>query len=212
MRTASYLNLQLLISLLAPYIFQVPKLSQNIFEPTFCWIEVIQYPNIYWNETASFILNTSTWINVMSRSTRKPVGGFMQSCRGVKKMASSCLIYQTFSFTSQINSRDPGKYFLSDLPDQLLLLVKLIADTQANTCLSCLVLWSTTPGVMHTSSAHARISSACTHVIHTSSAALLLVSVGLNYLSTVTGTGYWMEFVARMLSSFISGSCKWFVR
>ena len=55
-------------------------------------------------------------------------------------------------------------------------------------------------------------SSTCTHVIHTSSAALLMVSVDLNYLSTLTGSGYWMEFVTRMLSRFISGSYKWFVR
>ena len=54
--------------------------------------------------------------------------------------------------------------------------------------------------------------SAGTYVIHTSSAELLMVSVDLNYLSTLTGSGYWMEFVARMLSCFISGSYKWFVR
>ena len=33
-------------------------------------------------------------------------------------------------------------------------------------------------------------SSAGMYVVHTSSAALLMVSVDLNYLSTVTGTGY----------------------
>ena len=33
-------------------------------------------------------------------------------------------------------------------------------------------------------------SSAGGYVIHTSSAALLMVGVDLNYLSTVTGTGY----------------------
>ena len=53
-----------------------------------------------------------------------------------------------------------------------------------------------------------RMSSAGMYVIRTSSAALLMVSIDLNYLSTVTGTGYLMEFVARMLSCFISGSCK----
>ena len=37
-------------------------------------------------------------------------------------------------------------------------------------------------------------------------------AVDHNYLSTVTGTGYWMEFVSTMLSCFISGSCKWFER
>ena len=57
-----------------------------------------------------------------------------------------------------------------------------------------------------------RMLSAGMYVIHMSSAALLMVSVDLNYLSTVTETGYWMEFVTRMLSCFISGSCKWFVR
>ena len=35
-----------------------------------------------------------------------------------------------------------------------------------------------------------RTSSAGMYVIHMSSAALLMVSVDLNYLSTVTGTGY----------------------
>ena len=55
--------------------------------------------------------------------------------------------------TSQINSPDPGKY-LPDLPDFRLLLVKLIAQTQANTCLSCPISCSTTPGVTHMSSAH----------------------------------------------------------
>ena len=55
-----------------------------------------------------------------------------------------------------------------------------------------------------------RTSSAGMYVIRTSSAALLMVSVDLNYLSTVTGTGYWMEFVTRILSCFISGSYKWF--
>ena len=55
-----------------------------------------------------------------------------------------------------------------------------------------------------------RMSSAGTYVIHTSSAEFLMVSMDLNYFSTVTGTGYWMEFVATMLSCFISGSCKWF--
>ena len=43
---------------------------------------------------------------------------------------------------------------LSDLPDLQLLLVKLIAETQANTCLSCPISCSTTPGVTRTSSAH----------------------------------------------------------
>ena len=37
---------------------------------------------------------------------------------------------------------------LSDLPDLWLLLVKLIAETQANTCLSCPISCSTTPGVI----------------------------------------------------------------
>ena len=45
-------------------------------------------------------------------------------------------------------------FLLSDLPDLWLLLVKLIAETQANTCLSCPISCSTTPGVTRTSSAH----------------------------------------------------------
>ena len=65
---------------------------------------------------------------------------------------------------------------------------------------------------LHLHVIHICMSSAHAHVIHTSSAALLMVSMDLNYLSTLTGSGYWMEFVARMLSCFISGSYKWFVR
>ena len=103
-------------------------------------------------------------------------------------------------------------------------------------CLSCPISCSTTPGAMRMLSAlrlhiiHMCMSSAhcphahivcmssvpeCrlhTHVICTSSAELLMVSVDLNYLSTLTGSGYWMEFVTAMLSCFISGSYKWFVR
>ena len=75
---------------------------------------------------------------------------------------------------------------------------------QSCSCLSCRILCSTTPGVTCTSSAcrlHAHVicmlsachpdtSSAHTHIIHTSSAALLMVSMDLNYLSTLTGSGY----------------------
>ena len=53
-----------------------------------------------------------------------------------------------------------------------------------------------------------RTLSAGTYVIPMSSAELLMVSVDLKNLSTLTGTGYLMEFVARMLSCFISGSYK----
>ena len=67
------------------------------------------------------------------------------------------------------------------------------------------VIWTSSAGMYVI-----RMSSAGTYVICTSSAELLMVSMDLNYLSTVTGTGYWMEFVATMLSCFISGSCKWF--
>ena len=62
--------------------------------------------------------------------------------------------------------------------------------------------------IIHTSSAGMYVictSSAGTYVIHMSSAELLMVSMDLNYLSTLTGSGYWMEFVTRMLSCFISG-------
>ena len=66
--------------------------------------------------TTNICLGLKCFICFLSQGlTRKPVGGFMQSCRGVKKMASSCLIYQTFTFTSQINSPHPGKY-LPELP------------------------------------------------------------------------------------------------
>ena len=88
----------------------------------------------------------------------------------------------------------------------------------ASFCLSCPISCSTTPGVMCMSSAcHQHMLSACGHCLHadvvhmqtssthvirtctssthahvipTSSAALLMVSVDLNYLSTLTGTGY----------------------
>ena len=66
------------------------------------------------------------------------------------KMASSCLIYQTW----------------------WLLLVKLIAETQANTCLSCPILCSTTPSITCMSSAHRlymRTHHLHTHVVCTSS-------------------------------------------
>ena len=131
-------------------------------------------------------------------------------------MASSCLIYQTFL---------------------RLLLVKLIAETQANTCLSCPISCSTTPGVTRTSSAHCphviRMSSVChLHIICTSSACHLCMHVccphqdtssahclqaicttphghrGPELSFTVTGICYCMEFVAGMLNCFISGSCK----
>ena len=72
------------------------------------------------------------WTVILKRLTSKPVG-FMQNCCTIlfcrknaqiiiiiiisrSKMASSCLIYQTFGFTSQINSWDPGKY-LPELPN-----------------------------------------------------------------------------------------------
>ena len=107
-------------------------------------------------------------------------------------------------------------FLLSDLPDLRLLLVKLIAQTQANTCLSCPISCSTTPGVMRTSSAHVihacrphvihasstrhpHVICACAyvvrtrthhpHIIYTSSALLPMVSMGLNYLLL------WQEFV-----------------
>ena len=57
-----------------------------------------------------------------------------------------------------------------------------------------------------------RMSSTGEYVIHTSSAALLMVTIVLNYLCTVTGIGYWMEFGTKMLSCFIWGSYKWFAR
>ena len=52
---------------------------------------------------------------------------------------------------------------LSALPDFWLLLVKLLAKTQANTCLSCPISCSTTPSIMHKSSACARH----LHIVHT---------------------------------------------
>ena len=42
-----------------------------------------------------------------------------------------------------------------------------------------------------------RMSSAGWYIIHTSSAALLMVTIVLNYLSTMTGIGYWIEFVTK---------------
>ena len=66
--------------------------------------------------------------------------------------------------------------------------------------------WQMTYGIQNI----IRTSSTGMYVICTSSAELHMVSMDLNYLSTMTETGYWMEFVATMLSCFISGSCKWF--
>ena len=59
-----------------------------------------------------------------------------------------------------------------------------------------------------------RIYILCAHYVQWSLTCFLITdnAVDHNYLSTVTGTGYWMEFVATMLSCFISGSCKWFGR
>ena len=78
------------------------------------------------------------------------------------------------------------------------------------------------PDVVRMSSAchpQAGMSSACCPHMHTSSAYRLPVihttphgQRGPELSFTVTGICYLMEFVARMLNSFISGSCKWFVR
>ena len=125
--------------------------------------------------------------------TRKPVG-FMQSCCPVRTMCG------------RHPDRDPGKY-LPELPNFMQYYTQhhahVIRMSSAHVVCMC------------TSSAHVICmctSSTWAHVIRMSSAALLMVSVDLNYLSTLTGSGYWMEFVARMLSCFISGSYKWFVR
>ena len=68
-----------------------------------------------------------------------------------------------------------------------------------------------------TSSAHrpqAGMSSACHLQAHMSSTHHLQNSSWSAWTWTIfllwQGTGYWMEFVATMLSCFISGSCKWF--
>ena len=62
-------------------------------------------------------------------------------------------------------AKTQASILLSDLPDLWLLLVKLIAETQANTCLSCPISCSTTPGVTRTSSTHV----VCARHPHTSS-------------------------------------------
>ena len=66
----------------------------------------------------TFLSKMNIWKSpyVSNVPTSKPVG-FMQSCLcfDIFKMASSCLIYQTFGCYSQINSQDPGKY-LPELP------------------------------------------------------------------------------------------------
>ena len=140
--------------------------------------------------------------------TRKLVG-FMQSCC---HMWMTCMLPDDVQTTSRLG------------PRQILAWVAqfyVVLHPVSGAC--CLhVIRTHHP---HTSSAHVVrmctsythiirmcTSSTCTHVICTSSAVLLMVSVDLNYLSTLTGTGYWMEFVARMLSCFISGSYKWLVR
>ena len=125
--------------------------------------------------------------NDANQKTSKPLG-FMQSCCTVlfcQKNAQIIIII--------INFQEQDGFLLSDLPDLRLLLVKLIAETQANTCLSCPILCSTTPSITCMSSAHRLYMRTChlhTHVVCTSSAALLMVSVDLNYLSTLRGTGY----------------------
>ena len=66
---------------------------------------------------------------------------------------------------------------------------------------------------MYMSSAYLRIYILCAHYVQWSLTCFFLTdnAVDHNYLSTLTGTGYWIEFVTRILSCFISGSCKWFV-
>ena len=112
----------------------------------------------------------------------------MQSCCTVLFCRKKCS-----NNNNNNNFQEQDGFLLSDLPDLRLLLVKLIAETQANTCLSCPILCSTTPSITCMSSAHClymRTRHLHMHVVRTSSAALLMVSVDLNYLSTLTGTGY----------------------
>ena len=91
-------------------------------------------------------------------------------------------------------------FLLSDLPDLwLLLLVKLIAQTQANTCLSCPISCSTTPGVTRTSSAcclcmssvhHPRIVRASSthrlHIVHVSSVHAHMLSAPGHIICTLS--------------------------
>ena len=87
---------------------------------------------------------------------------------------------------------DPGKY-LPELPN----FMQYYTRCHAHVVCTCHLHMSSAHIIrMCMSSAHVifmRTSSRCTHVIRTSSAALLMVSVDLNDLSTLTGTGYWME-------------------
>ena len=136
--------------------------------------------------------NKTTWCNhviehYVKITTSKPVG-FMQSCCAVLFCRKKCS-----NNNNNNNFQEQDGFLLSDLPDLRLLLVKLIAKTQANTYLSCPILCSTTPSVTCMSSAHhlyMHTHHLHTHVVRMSSAALLMVSVDLNYLSTLTGTGY----------------------
>ena len=124
--------------------------------------------------------------------TSKPLFGFMQSCsrwlRVLLPELPNSMQYYTWRHMHVVRTCHPHLHIV-------------------RTC-----TLSTPACHPHLHVVHTCMLSAHAHVIRTSSAALLMVSMDLNYLSTLTGSGYWMEFVARMLSCFISGSYKWFVR
>ena len=144
-------------------------------------------------------------------------------------MASSCLIYQTSNFgcyySSQINSRDPGKY-LPELPNFM----------QYYTWCHAHIVRVHRPRTSSAHVVHARCpgtsSARCLHIVSTSSVCHLCMRIccphqdtssahhlyvictathgqhGPELSFTVTGICYLMEFVAGMLNCFISGLCK----
>ena len=139
----------------------------------------------------------------MASITRKPVG-FMQSCCPVR---TTCTLLDDVRTTSRPGPRQilawVAQFYAVLHPASHACRLHIICTCHLHVHVICTCHLHV--HIIHMHTCHP-------HVIRMSSAALLMVSVDLNYLSTLTGTGYWMEFVARMLSYFISGSYKWFVR
>ena len=93
-------------------------------------------------------------VNGNKPSKPKDLGWDYQKDKEAKRVFERKKELQQVSQSALCRAVQDG-FLLSDLPDlRLLLLVKLIAQTQANTCLSCPISCSTTPGVMRTSSTH----------------------------------------------------------
>ena len=114
--------------------------------------------------------------------------------------------------TSQINSRDPGKY-LPELPN----FMQYYTWCHAHVVRACHPCTSSMhhPRIICTSSAcHLCMRVCCPHQDTSSTHCLQAICTtphghrGPELSFTVTGICYLMEFVAGMLNCFISGSCK----